>query len=115
MLGVYNVKEDPFSSFLLSVSLWSRLAIYHIQMEKWLLKLFPGKGRGLQNPEKMGKWHEGPILVPQETKMRRQTQDFVHIPFNCFAYSHLQELKGPNQFSCWDILSQSWQIVLRSI
>ena len=34
-------------------------------MKEWLLKLFPGKGQGFQNPEKMGKWHdEGPILAP---------------------------------------------------
>ena len=51
---------------------------------------FQGRGRACKILKKWGSDMRAYILVPQETKMRRQTQDFVHIPFNCFAYSHLQ-------------------------
>ena len=75
-----------FSSFLLS--LWSRLAVYYIWVKIWLLKLFPGKGRGFQNPEKTGKWHEGPILAPRKQKWDLKSRIFLYIPIDCFVYSN---------------------------
>ena len=43
--------------------------------------------RGLQNPEKMGKWPEGPILPPPPPKPKYDVnpRNFLHIPIMNFT------------------------------